>query len=101
MADTCSMKRMTGSLWTVPLALTLAITGCGGIASTDTASGTAGDTTASADESTSTERETISDDTDNGHAIAVSGEEASYTAVDVTKTGEADGDEADFYGTTE
>ena len=41
----------------------------------------------------------ISDDTDNGHAIAVSGEEASYSAVDVTKTGDADGDEADFYGT--
>ena len=44
-------------------------------------------------------RQAITDDTDNGHAIAVSGETASYQAVDVTKTGDADGDEADFYGT--
>ncbi len=43
-------------------------------------------------------REQIANDTDGGHAIEVSGEQKSYRAVDVTKTGEADGDEADFYG---
>ena len=42
--------------------------------------------------------ETISNDTDGGHAIEVSGEEASYSNIGVTKTGDADGDEADFYG---
>ena len=44
-------------------------------------------------------RETITCDKDNEHAIAVSGETAAYKAVDVKKTGDADGDEADFYGT--
>ncbi len=45
-----------------------------------------------------TVNEEISDDTDGGHAIEVSGEETEYSNVGVTKTGEADGDEADFYG---
>ena len=45
-----------------------------------------------------TVNETISDSTDGGHAITADGEEASYSNVLVTKTGEADGDEADFYG---
>ena len=42
--------------------------------------------------------ETISNDADGEHAIEVSGEEASYSNIGVTKTGDADGDEADFYG---
>lgn len=42
--------------------------------------------------------EEISNDQDGGHAIEVSGEEKEYSNVGVTKTGEADGDEADFYG---
>ena len=45
-----------------------------------------------------TVEEEISDDTDGGHAIEVSGEETEYSNIGVTKTGEADGDEADFYG---
>ena len=45
------------------------------------------------------QRQAISDSSNGGHAIAVSGEKASYAAVDVTKTGDDDGDEADFYGT--
>lgn len=44
-------------------------------------------------------RQTITVNTDGGHAIAVSAEEATYVAVDVYKTGDEDGDEADFYGT--
>ena len=44
-------------------------------------------------------RESISDDSNGGHAISVSAETADYKAVDVTKTGDDDGDEADFYGT--
>jgi hypothetical protein len=42
--------------------------------------------------------ETVSNDTDGGHAIEVSGEEAEYSNKGVTKTGNAEGDEADFYG---
>ena len=45
-----------------------------------------------------TVNETFTDDSDGGHAIEVSGEEAEYANIGVTKTGEADGDEADFYG---
>ncbi|MCR4673361.1 MAG: hypothetical protein K5637_09075 [Lachnospiraceae bacterium] len=41
---------------------------------------------------------TISSGTDNEHAIEVDGTEASYSNVLVTKTGDGEGDEADFYG---
>lgn len=61
--------------------------GCG---ATDTAEETA---TTSVDVN-----ETYSNDEDGGHAIEVSGEEQTYSNIKVTKTGEADGDEADFYG---
>lgn len=46
-----------------------------------------------------TKRETITDDANGGHAIAVSAEQKAYTTVDVVKTGDDEGDEADFYGT--
>lgn len=84
------------------LATALAVTGCA------TQEQDAADETTEAietseqvveDSSAATDRQTITDDTDNGHAIAVSAEVASYQAVDITKTGDADGDEADFYGT--
>ena len=45
-----------------------------------------------------TVNETISNDADGEHAIEASGEEASYSNIGVTKTGDSDGDEADFYG---
>ena len=74
---------------------------CGGQdAATDTTTGGAGeDAEATAAAAATGARETIACDTDESHAIAVSGESASYAAVDVVKTGDADGDEADFYGT--
>ncbi|MBQ6523993.1 MAG: hypothetical protein IJI12_04955 [Atopobiaceae bacterium] len=96
MNGTKNMTRLATGLWTLPLALSIALTGCGGTNAQATDTSTEG---VAAEEETATERTAISDDTDNGHAIAVSGEQASYTATDVTKTGEADGDEADFYGT--
>ena len=49
-------------------------------------------------ESDITVSETISNAEDGGHAITADGESADYSHVLVTKTGEADGDEADFYG---
>ena len=65
--------------------------------SEETASGTWGpDHHLSADQiSTSGE---YTSEADGEHAIEASGTEASYTGIRVTKTGEADGDEADFYG---
>ena len=45
-----------------------------------------------------TVNENISNDADGEHAVEVSGEEAEYSNIGVTKTGDADGDEADFYG---
>lgn len=42
--------------------------------------------------------ETFEDSSDGGHAIEADGETAEYSNVAVVKTGEADGDEADFYG---
>ena len=82
------------------LASALAVTGCAAQEQEATDETTAA-TNEQVIEDTSAvaERQTITDDTDNGHAIAVSAETASYQAVDVTKTGDADGDEADFYGT--
>ena len=42
--------------------------------------------------------ETITNTEDGGHAINADGTKESYANVRVEKTGEADGDEADFYG---
>ena len=97
MVDMRNASRLANGLWTLPLALTLAVSGCGTSAATDM--GATETKSPVAAEASASERTTITDDTDNGHAIAASAEEASYTATDVTKTGEADGDEADFYGT--
>ncbi len=42
--------------------------------------------------------ETVSNSSDGEHAITADGESLSYNNIKVEKTGEADGDEADFYG---
>ena len=42
--------------------------------------------------------ESFDNNEDGGHAIEVDGKSASYSKATVTKTGEAEGDEADFYG---
>lgn len=42
--------------------------------------------------------ETVTNSEDGGHAIYADGTKESYSNVRVEKTGEADGDEADFYG---
>lgn len=49
-------------------------------------------------ESDITINNTIENSADGEHAITADGESQSYTNTLVTKTGEADGDEADFYG---
>ncbi|MBE5871376.1 MAG: hypothetical protein E7294_08975 [Lachnospiraceae bacterium] len=42
--------------------------------------------------------ETYENSEDGGHAIAADGETAEYSHAKVTKTGDSEGDEADFYG---
>lgn len=98
------------------VAAAVSISGCGNQLSSVTESTTQGGTTqaetsAETTQSTSTAaqakrlaesditiKETISNSEDGAHAITADGEEVSYSNVLVTKTGEADGDEADFYG---
>ena len=106
-----SMKSLANGLWTLPLALSVALVGCGANASSatgDTSDETALEQTVEAteeDEPFSLTRDdisieqTMSDDADESHAITADGTTDSYHNVEVTKTGDADGDEADFYGT--
>ena len=65
-------------------------------AQTETTSGSTTAKNPSAEEIEITE--TIENNTDEEHAITADGEEASYSNVAVVKTGDAEGDEADFYG---
>ena len=65
-------------------------------AQTETTSGSSTAKIPSAEEIEITE--TIENNTDEEHAITADGEEASYSNVAVVKTGDAEGDEADFYG---
>ena len=98
------------------VAAAVSISGCGNqfssVAETTTQSGTtqaatSAETTQAASTAAQTKRlaesditikDTISNSDDGAHAITADGEEASYSNILVTKTGEADGDEADFYG---
>ncbi len=75
------------------------LAGCGATKQEEASGSEANSSTSEAEASTSTKREEITDNSNGGHAIAVSGEQKNYTAVDVTKTGDDEGDEADFYGT--
>ena len=45
-----------------------------------------------------TVRETYENSADGEHAVETSGESAEYSNIGVTKTGDSEGDEADFYG---
>ena len=91
-------------------ALTLALNGCTQnaeaavttAAQTAEASGTAAaqdETVSSATETTAEYRETYPSSEDNSHAITADGETAAYDQILVQKTGDGEGDEADFYGT--
>ena len=84
------------------------VTGTTEAAATEAAqTSTAAQTTQAVSEAAKTKRlsegdvtvnETVSESGDGVHAITADGEDASYSNVLVTKTGEADGDNADFYG---
>lgn len=95
------MKKKTlrtfGILVTAGTLLAGMLTGCGNTG--DATVSAAVTSTESVEATASTEvNETIEDTTDGGHAILADGEEASYSNIGVNKTGDAEGDEADFYG---
>ena len=54
--------------------------------------------TVDSQEEENSEKESYSNSSDGEHAIEVDGEEQSYSNIEVTKTGDSEGDEADFYG---
>jgi len=99
----------------MPLALTIALAGCAakepasagseaeGAAAEESAEAEAEDTSAKSRFSLTrddlTINETITDDADESHAILADGTTDTYKNIEVLKTGAADGDEADFYGT--
>ena len=65
-------------------------------AETETAGEEAGTTALTADDIEI--NDTLENTADGEHAITADGEEASYSNVKVVKSGDAEGDEADFYG---
>lgn len=75
-------------------AMIFGLCACAGQSSSDAAA----DVTGYLTKEDITVNETISNNTDGEHAIETNGEEAEYSNAGVTKTGDADGDEADFYG---
>lgn len=96
------MKRITTSrrgFFAMSTSLAALLAGCGAQKADEAAQAHSDESDQAPTPTENAKRESISDDTNGGHAIAVSAEEKSFAAVDVTKTGDDDGDEADFYGT--
>ncbi len=91
------------------LAISIAATGCNGNISTaaTTIKPEANDVIENstelpdstvAEDADSSSDEVIENTADGEHAILADGEDASYSRIRVSKTGESEGDEADFYG---
>ncbi|MCR5053713.1 MAG: hypothetical protein K6A69_02590 [Lachnospiraceae bacterium] len=79
------------------IAIMLAFTGCAG--TTKSAESEPESSAAASDtEVTVVTKDTMENTEDGGHVIVADGEEASYENIKVEKTGDAEGDEADFYG---
>ena len=95
-----AMKKMTAMMMASMMIMSLVLTGCGTTA-TETSAQAATEISVQADADSVAETEvteTISNSTDEEHAITADGETASYSNIAVEKTGDAEGDEADFYG---
>ena len=104
-----STDRIKKNAALLALVISIAATGCNGNVTSATASiknGTNGmavniseeSETAETDDTENSSYEAIENKKDGEHAILADGENASYSRVRVSKTGEAEGDEADFYG---
>ena len=86
-----SVKKFLILLACLILLLTAGLTGCSSQSSTDETA----DTSVDADFAIN---ETYNNSENGGHAILDDGEVQSYSNIAVTKTGDSDGDDADFYG---
>ncbi len=82
----------------VTASLILVMCGCGAQKTTETSDTADSSEAAYLSKEDITVNEEISSDQDGEHAIEVSGETKEYSNTGVTKTGDADGDESDFYG---
>ena len=85
------LKKTTAMAAAAFMILSLVLGGCGSASATQSS-------TAEVQTSSAEAEETIENTADGEHAITADAEEASYSNIAVVKTGEADGDEADFYG---
>ena len=115
-----AMKKMTAMMMASMMIISLVLTGCGSTAAgtavqdatetvveTEAAEESAEETGEDPSQTSAAEvltaddievNETITNSTDEEHAITADGETASYSSIAVEKTGDAEGDEADFYG---
>ena len=105
-------KRLTAVLISVSVTAALIMSGCadtsaagkehvsdsGEIADSNNADSKTADEEQSAAEASSQEKTTYDNSEDGGHAITADGETAAYSSSVVTKSGDSEGDEADFYG---
>ena len=89
-------KKLTAICLSIVLLASLA--GCAGTDSSRQTGSSTQQTVRSEENGEITVNETIDNREDGVHAIEVDGEARSYRNIKVTKTGEASGDEADFYG---
>ena len=103
------MKKTSRAILAVFMSVPILLMGCANNASniaadnTDTVQQETGQQQENSDGTEEQIEESISEETyenneDGGHAIEADGEEKSYSNAKVVKTGDADGDEADFYG---
>ena len=96
---TSSADASTASASASTAAVEVSAASSDGASSSDSASSTSAASQSSAPTKDSiTVNETVSNSADGEHAIEADGSAASYSNIEVTKTGDSSGDEADFYG---
>ena len=105
-------RRLTAVLISISASALLILSGCadkaaadkeiapesGELADNNTADSEAADEKQDATEAPSQEKTVYDNSEDGGHAVTADGETAAYSNSVVTKTGDSEGDEADFYG---
>lgn len=90
------IKKILASI--VAACMVAALCACSGQDAAETVTDTAAEAVSYLTKEDITVNETMENSEDGEHVIEVSGEEAEYSNIGVTKTGDSEGDEADFYG---
>ena len=96
-------KKLHITIWAVALASTVCFSACTLPETTSQEENVASEETASANykelqKSDLTLTDSVENSEDGGHAIEADGEEKEVSNTEVTKSGDSEGDEADFYG---